>query len=831
MTGLLRRSLAAFAIVALAALLGGAGVQGAFAQEQTEVSGPSENAALDYDAWEKTAVRAEEAIEEAQASIPALEDLREELTQWRERFQAAQNVNASTIATVQRQLDALGPAPEGGQESAEIASQRDELNARLADLQAPAKRAELAHSRADGLVKGIDQIMRDRQTEKLLDFGPSPANPVHWRAGVSALIESADGLHSETLAILSSPTQREEALAVLPVSAILVVVGAILVARGRKWSRRLTRRILRDRESAGRWIAGFMVSLGSFVLPFIGLMFLAGAVYLTGLVGTRMDRVFETALEAALVFLVARWLATQIFPTDDMRAPPLSLDGDARRAGRWYGALLGLAMGLHHFLDSMGETFGWSEAAGNVILFPLVVVAALLLWRLGRLLLLHTAESTEDTGEETYRARMTRLLARTLVALAVAAPVLAAVGYVGLSKFLLFPSVLSLMVLAALVVLQRVVVELYALLSGNREGAADSLIPVLVGFVLVLLSVPVFALIWGARVTDLTELWTQFVEGITIGNTRISPTIFLTLAIVFVIGLVATRLLQGALKNSVLPKTRIDPGGRNAIVSGVGYIGIFLAALIAVTSAGIDLSSLAIVAGALSVGIGFGLQNIVSNFVSGIILLIERPISEGDWIEVGGQHGTVRDISVRSTRIETFDRTDVIVPNADFVSGTVTNYTRGNTVGRVIVPVGVAYGTDTRRVEEILLDIAKAHPLVLMNPAPYVVFQTFGASSLDFEIRAILRDVNFVLNVKSDMNHEIARRFAEEGIEIPFTQQDIWLRNPEVLTGANAAKDMDDTAEQGVRPPDDETPAAAHMTRDDIPDAEDGGEPDGGDGR
>lgn len=746
------------------------------AHAQQPVSGP------DYAAWEKTALRAENAIEAGRASTSALEDLRKELRKWREQFNTEKNANAKTIATVQAQLDTLGPVPEDGVETKDVAQRRDELNQQLQRLNGPVKIANLAYSRANGLISGIDQIIRERQTKALMVLGPSPLNPVQWPKGLSALYGSVSTIKSEFVTAWGNPAQRDGFKAQLPVMIVLALIGFVLVVRGRHWSETLARRLQRGPETAAWWIITFIVSLGELLLPFAGMVALVVAVYASGLVGPRGDLLLPKLLPAVFIFLLARWLSTRIFPRNKLRILPLHLNSEQRRAGRLYGGSLGLVIAAFYLLSQMAELGDWPDAARNVVLFPVLAGAGFLLSRMAQLLLIHSRAGAGDSGEETFRDKVARLLSRAMLALAIVAPLLGAIGYFRAAKSLMLPSLISLLLLGVLLVLQRLISEVYILLSGDKEEAADSLLPVLAGLLIMLLSLPLFALIWGARVANLTELWVRFTEGIYIGNTQVSPQVFLSFAIVFMIGYMITRLLQGVLKNTVLPKTKMDAGGRNAIVSGVGYLGIFLAALIAITSAGIDLSSLAIVAGALSVGIGFGLQNIVSNFVSGIILLVERPISEGDWIEVGGQHGVVRDISVRSTRIETFDRSDVIVPNSDLISGTVTNYTKNNTIGRVKIQVGVAYGTDTRRVENILLEIAQAHPMVLANPAPSIVFQQFGASSLDFEIRAILRDVNWILSVKSDINHEIARRFAEEGIEIPFEQRDIWIRNPEAMS-------------------------------------------------
>ena len=276
---------------------------------------------------------------------------------------------------------------------------------------------------------------------------------------------------------------------------------------------------------------------------------------------------------------------------------------------------------------------------------------------------------------------------------------------------------------------------------------------------------------WGFSQREMFSRAGDVLSGFQVGSVTISLTAIGLGVLAFVLALAVTRAIQRAMLTRLLPRTRMELGAQHSLTTGFGYLGLLFAIMIGVSTLGIDMSNLAIVAGALSLGIGFGLQSIVNNFVSGLILLIERPIKVGDWIIVGGQQGIVKRIAIRATEFETFERSSVIIPNSDLIANAVTNRTLKDRNGRVDIAVGVAYGTDTYRVERILLELAKAHPETLALPEPFVLFMGFGASSLDFELRLYTGDNLRSLRIASSLRHRIAARLEAEGIEIPFPQR------------------------------------------------------------
>ncbi|QIR16205.1 mechanosensitive ion channel [Shewanella aestuarii] len=230
------------------------------------------------------------------------------------------------------------------------------------------------------------------------------------------------------------------------------------------------------------------------------------------------------------------------------------------------------------------------------------------------------------------------------------------------------------------------------------------------------------------------------------------------------------------------------------------YFIIIVGFFTAISMLGFDLTKITIVLGALGVGIGFGLQGIVNNFVCGLVLLFERPLREGDTIDVnnGGSVGVIKKIGLRSTILETFDNADVIIPNADLISNQVTNWTLQNRQARLSVPVGVAYGSDVSLVSSILIDSAKNHPKILKSPAPYTLFMALGDSALNFELRAWLPDADDRLSVRSELYYEIVQKFAEANIEIPFPQRDLHIRSIETDILTNMSR-KNDKSEQEVK--------------------------------
>ena len=288
--------------------------------------------------------------------------------------------------------------------------------------------------------------------------------------------------------------------------------------------------------------------------------------------------------------------------------------------------------------------------------------------------------------------------------------------------------------------------------------------------------------IWDPTGTVLGTISSYATDGIPMGDIRIIPSNIIAGIIAFAILTAITGWIKRWIDRRWLRQITTDRGARDALVTIIGYTGFTVSLLVGLSIGGVNITGLAVVAGALSVGIGFGLQSIANNFISGIILLFERPIKAGDFVSVGDVEGYVKKISIRATEIETLDNQDMLIPNSELISGRVTNWVLHNPYGRLIIEIGVAYGSDVNKVKEILEKVSSNHDQVITDgraAPPKALFMGFGDSSLDFQLRVRIVDIKKRYDVLSDLNFEINQNFATEGITIPFPQRDIHIKDQE----------------------------------------------------
>ena len=353
-------------------------------------------------------------------------------------------------------------------------------------------------------------------------------------------------------------------------------------------------------------------------------------------------------------------------------------------------------------------------------------------------------------------------------------------GYPELATFIFNRFIASVLFIGAFVIVRRFISDLLRRsivfwiktfkLRKQLLSKADFLMTLLVTPLLVLFLIYSLLTLWGMPGAFMLQAVKKLVFGFKVGGINISLISIVTGLLVFLISLTLVKMMKNRLSNNLLNRINMDEGIKHSLISGFSFTGFIISAILAIVAMGVDLSNLAVIAGALSVGIGFGLQDVIKNLVSGIILLFERPFKVGDWVLIGGEEGKIKQINIRSTEVETFNKASVIIPNATLISSSLTNLTHGNNWQRQTIAVGVSYDSDAEQVTKLLLECARSCKKVMKVPAPYVLFKNFGESSLDFELRIYVSDIWSGWSASSDVRYEILRRFREANINIAYPQ-------------------------------------------------------------
>lgn len=758
---------------------------GAFAQQAAQTPGQS------LDSVRASLDRIEKSLERPNLNDNELQALREEVEPLRTATADILKILEPRLESAKSRLEQLGkPTEKPSQDAAtpegqQAATDRAEQQKLFDELDAQVKRARLHSVKTEQLIDTIVNRRRALFQQTLFARSASLLSPHLWYNALGELprdFRAMGHVASDWNSLVAARLSGSRFWSWLATSLALVlgIVLALLAARRVMGRPRALESPTPLQKTAGAiWVATVTAAI-----PILAALAFIEIAKLYDLINVRLEPLVAVLFDAVRRIAVTVGLSRGLLAVDRPQWRLLDIETPTAEKLRRLALAVAIIVSAMKVIEQMNDLVAASVSVSVVMrgLGAMAVAIAMAKTLYGIL-------AREEREEAEYGPRITAgadwySVWRVLSWVAIVTIIVAcAAGFVALASFVVDQVVWTTFVLAAGYMLLSLVREglARAVQPGSVAGRAamntvglnrDSLrqLSTLLEGALALILIIVGALLvlapWGVESDNMLGTLRAAFFGFKVGDITISLSGILLAIFLFVAGILFTRVLQSWLEDRYLPTTRLDIGLRNSIRASIGYVGIFLATAVALSYMGLSFEKLAIVAGALSVGIGFGLQAIVGNFVSGLILLWERVIRVGDLIAVGNDTGHVRRINVRSTEIETSDRVTVIVPNSSLITGVVKNWVRSDRISRVRVPISVTLAASPEAVRALLIEVAAGHSLVLDQPEPSVSFVAMTDTSLKFELSCFAADVEKAGRIKSDLNFAVFARLQEAGISI-----------------------------------------------------------------
>ncbi|UYK73335.1 DUF3772 domain-containing protein [Xanthomonas sacchari] len=736
----------------------------------------------------------------------AFQDLVTQVSDASNDAQTAADALSQQLAQVNARLQQLGAAATG--DSPDIVAQRKALTKQRDSLDSGVKRGKLMVVEARQLADEIERARAEHFSQELSLRSPSPLSPALWKQIAADFPDD----QAKLLALYTLGMQSlQDAIAEHGSGALGVgiAIALILLFPLRYLLRWLGKRYAMSRAPGSRLrrsgLAIWFLLLGT-LTPGLAALALAEALRSIDAVPERLDAVlngfvvvsFAAAFMGSLgaSVLLPNQPSWRLFPIDDATARRLRKYTWATAALAWLSSMLLVINQAARTSDSA------TVAADGVIALVYGVLILATLTSLSRLRRRQYAEAAAQAlanaqppppGQHGGALALIGVLVKVAVVVALLAALL---GYLHLGLFITRQIIWITMIVGAIRLLMTFADDfaLWLFASEGRIGRAANgafgvrsssleqagvLTSALIRVVLLLIGVGALLMPFGTNVSIVSDWFSLLSDGIRLSDkVVVYPGAIARAVLVLLLGLGVMQYLHRWLTQTYLPKTELDDGSRNSISTVARYVGIILAALWALAALGIGLERIALVVSALSVGIGFGLQSITQNFVSGLILLAERPVKIGDWIKIGDQEGDVRRISVRATEIQVGDRSTLIVPNSELITKTLRNMTLAGPLGRVQIQFAVSLGTDVVKLRALLLELYAAHPGVLDDPAPSVFIDSIANGHVTLNSFAYVASPRLTYGTRSELFFALLQRLAEEGIALESPQEVKLLRDP-----------------------------------------------------